>query len=507
MIIANDPTVRGGAINPCTVEEVVRATEIAAGEPAPDRQPRRVGRRRPADPEGDLHPRRRALPRPDPALGGRASRRSRWSSATRPPAARTCPGMSDYVVMVKERAKVFLGGPPLVKMATGEESDDESLGGAEMHARDLRPRRLPRRRRARRAPASAAQIVARLNWRKRGPGPGAAPADEPRHDPEELLGIVPADLQGAVRPARGHRPASSTAPRLRRVQAALRHVASSPAGRALHGYPVGILANAQRRALQRGGAEGDAVHPARQPDRHPAALPAEHHRLHGRQGVRAGRHHQARREDDQRGLATRTVPHLTRIMGASYGAGNYGMSGRAYDPRFLFTWPQREVGGDGPGSSSPACCRSSRGSRRPAQGEPFDEEADAAMRRLVEAQIEARVAARSSCHGRLYDDGDHRPARHPHRARHRACPRCTANEVERAPRLRRLPDVIHASSCSSPTAARSRGGSSATCRELGIATVAVLLRRRRGRCRSCARPTTPCGCRAAHPPRPTCAPT
>ena len=63
------------------------------------------------------------------------------------------PGMSDYIVMVKERAKVFLGGPPLVKMATGEESDDEKLGGAEMHAPSSGPGRLPRRRRARRDPA------------------------------------------------------------------------------------------------------------------------------------------------------------------------------------------------------------------------------------------------------------------------------------------------------------------------------------------------------------------
>ena len=99
-----------------------------------------------------------------------AADRSRWCSATPPPAAPTCPGMSDYTVMVKEQAKVFLGGPPLVKMATGEESDDESLGGAEMHARisgladylaedEHDAIRIGRR------------IVARLNWRKARPEP------------------------------------------------------------------------------------------------------------------------------------------------------------------------------------------------------------------------------------------------------------------------------------------------------------------------------------------------
>src|SRR5690349_24409241 len=113
------------------------------------------------------------------------------------------PGMSDYTVMVKEQAKVFLGGPPLVKMATGEESDDESLGGAEMHARvsgladylaqdELDAIRIGRR------------IVARLNWRKavRSPGlvTGLRPSStngwaEPDEDPEGLLDLIPADLK------------------------------------------------------------------------------------------------------------------------------------------------------------------------------------------------------------------------------------------------------------------------------------------------------------------------
>src|SRR5207237_5834656 len=96
------------------------------------------------------------------------------------------PGMSDHVIMIKEQSKVFLGGPPLVKMATGEESDDESLGGAEMHARtsgladqlaedEVDAIRLGRR------------IIARLNWRKHGPPPATDYA-EPLLDAEDLLG-------------------------------------------------------------------------------------------------------------------------------------------------------------------------------------------------------------------------------------------------------------------------------------------------------------------------------
>ena len=208
------------------------------------------------------------------------------------------PGMCDYVVMVEQRAKVFLGGPPLVKMATGEESDDESLGGAEMHARvsgladyfavdELDALRLGR------------QIVRRLNWRKLGPGPRGA-GRPPRYDPEELLGIASADLRVPFDPREV----------LARVvdgsdfdefKPLLRHVAGHRVGRAprlSRRHPR----QPPRRPVHRGGAEGGAVHPARQPDRHAAAVPAEHHRLHGRQGLRAARHHQGRREDDQRRL-------------------------------------------------------------------------------------------------------------------------------------------------------------------------------------------------------------
>ena len=163
--------------------------------------------------------------------GERAARRSRWSS----PAARTCrprrrsssraascsatsparrrakqptvalvfgnstaggayvPGMSDYTVMVKEQAKVFLGGPPLVKMATGEESDDESLGGAEMHARIVGPGRLPRRGRARRDPDRPADR--RPAQLAQGASPPPTAWAEPDADPDGLLDLIPTDLK------------------------------------------------------------------------------------------------------------------------------------------------------------------------------------------------------------------------------------------------------------------------------------------------------------------------
>ena len=138
------------------------------------------------------------------------------------------PGLSDHTVMVKERAKVFLGGPPLVKMATGEEADDEELGGAEMHARvsgladyladdEHDCLRLGR------------QIVADLSWRKLGPGP-TRPPDEPVHDPEELLGLAPVDLKSPL-DVREILARVVDGSRFDGVQAAVRHQPVTAAGR------------------------------------------------------------------------------------------------------------------------------------------------------------------------------------------------------------------------------------------------------------------------------------
>src|SRR6188472_3952564 len=134
MVIANDPTVRGGASNPWTVKKLFRAAQIARENRLPTVNLVESG-------GADL-PTQKEIFIP----GGALFRGLTEASADRRPTVALVfgnstaggayvPGMSDYVVMVKEEAKVFLGGPPLVKMATGEESDDESLGGAEMHAR------------------------------------------------------------------------------------------------------------------------------------------------------------------------------------------------------------------------------------------------------------------------------------------------------------------------------------------------------------------------------------
>src|SRR5687768_7895290 len=193
MITANDPTVKGGASNPWTVKKIFRASQIAEENRLPTVALVESG-------GADL-PTQKEIFIP----GGKLFRDITRSSAAKVPTIAIVfgnstaggayvPGMSDYTVMVKEQAKVFLGGPPLVKMATGEESDDESLGGAEMHARisgladylavdEHDALRIGRR------------IVARLNRQRLPQPPGRVPFTEPEGDADELLDLIPTDLK------------------------------------------------------------------------------------------------------------------------------------------------------------------------------------------------------------------------------------------------------------------------------------------------------------------------
>ena len=207
------------------------------------------------------------------------------------------PGMCDYVVMIEQRSKVFLGGPPLVKMATGEESDDESLGGADMHARVSRPGRLLRHRRGRRPahrpPDRPPPQPPQARPGARGLGGTAAP--RPRAAARHPVG----------RPARAVRPPRRAGPRrrrqrVRRVQAPLRPSLVTGFASSSTAIPIGILAN-HRGVLfnEESNKAAQFIQLANQIDT-PLRVPPEHDRLHGRQGVRAARDRQGRLEDDQR---------------------------------------------------------------------------------------------------------------------------------------------------------------------------------------------------------------
>jgi len=249
------------------------------------------------------------------------------------------PGMSDYVVMVRNQAAVYLGGPPLVRMATGEESDDEALGGAEMHARasglsdylaedDADALRIGR------------LIMSHLGQ----PKPAAALArraapEPPAHDPDELLGIIPADprVPYDVREI------------ITRLVDGSRFFEFKPdygptlvCGHAhLDGWPVGVLGNNGVLFAESANKAAQFIQLCNQ-KRTPLIylqnitgfmVGAQHERggiiKHGSKMLNA--------------VATSTVPQFTVIVGGSYGAGNYAMCGRALDPRFLWAWPNSRV--------------------------------------------------------------------------------------------------------------------------------------------------------------------
>lgn len=397
VITANDPTVRGGASNPWTLKKALRANEIALTNRLPLVNLVESG-------GADL-PSQKEIFIPGGALFRDLTR---LSAAGIPTVAVVfgnstaggayVPGMSDHVIMVKERSKVFLGGPPLVKMATGEESDDESLGGADMHARvsglaDYFALDEPD------ALRTARRVVARLNWRKQGPAP-AAGYDPPRYDEDELLDIVPADLKTPFDPRDV----------IARVVDGSEFDEFKPLyGPSLatgwarvHGYPVGILANAQGVLFSAESQKAaQFIQLANQRD-----IPLLF--LHNTTGYMVGR------EYEQGGIikhgamminavSNSRVPHISVLMGASYGAGHYGMCGRAYDPRFLFAWPGAKSAVMGPAQLAGVLTIVARQSAA-ARGLPFDEEAAAGLRAMVEQQIESESLP-MFLSGRLYDDG------------------------------------------------------------------------------------------------------
>jgi len=308
------------------------------------------------------------------------------------------PGMCDHAVLVDRAAKVFLGGPPLVKIETGEESCDGELGGAAMHSRvsglsdyfavDERDCiRIGR------------EIVADLGWRKLGPGRDRA-ADPPHYDPDELLGIVSADLRVPFDP---REVLARVVDGSRFDEYKAEYGTSLVTGWAsIHGFRVGILANAQGVLFMDEAKKAtEFILLANQIDT-PLLF------LQNCTGFMVGRdYEQAGIIKDGAKLinavTNSTVPHLTVIMGASYGAGNYGMCGRAFGPRFLFAWPNSRMAVMGPQQLAGVMSIVARQSAASA-GREFDEEADEAQRRAIETQIESESHAFFNS-GKLYDDG------------------------------------------------------------------------------------------------------
>ena len=339
MIIANDPTVKGGTYFPETVKKHVRAQYIAEENRLPCIYLVDSG-------GAFLHLQAGVFP--DREHFGRIFYNiARMSGKEIPQIAAvlgSCtaggayiPAMADETVIVEGNGTIFLGGPPLVKAATGEEVSAEELGGADVHTRisgvadHFAPDEEAALQRVR-------QIVSHLNQQKRMRGVIQEP-EEPAYDPEELYGVIPADHRVSydvreviARLVDGSRFSEFKARYGTTIVCGFAHIM---------GIPVGIVANNGLLFSE-------------------SALKATHFiELCGQRGtpllfMQNITGFMVGKEYENEGIAKDgakmvmavsnvNVPRITLLHGNSHGAGNYGMSGRAYDPRFLFTWPNSRI--------------------------------------------------------------------------------------------------------------------------------------------------------------------
>lgn len=291
------------------------------------------------------------------------------------------PGMSDYNIFVKDQAKVFLAGPPLVKMATGEESDDETLGGAKMHSEvsglsdylaedEMDAIRLCR------------NVVSHLHWEKEGMEPSLL-GDEPTLDPEELLGLVDEDLKSPldIREVIGRIVDGSRFEEYKPLYGKTMICGWSM----MHGYPVGIVGN--NGPIYPESAEKAATFIQLCNKRNMPII-----FLQNVTGFLVGKDFERQaiiKKGSQliNAVSNSTVPHITIIVGSSYGAGTYAMSGKAYDNKFTFLWPTAKIAVMGPKQIAGVMSIVRRG-QAARKGEKFDEKADAEIVKMVENAAE-----------------------------------------------------------------------------------------------------------------------
>ena len=286
------------------------------------------------------------------------------------------PGMSDYNIFIKDQSMAFLAGPPLVKMATGEESDSETLGGAKMHSEksglsdylaedEMDALRLCR------------QVVSHLNWDKTGQEPMKISSD-PLYNKEELLGILAEDLKSAV----------DIKEIIARFSDGSKFEEFKPlygptmvcGWTSVHGYQVGILGN------------NGPIYPE-SAEKAASFIQLCNKRniplifLHNVTGFLVGKDFESQgiiKKGSQliNAVSNSMVPHITIVVGASYGAGTYAMSGKAYNNRFTFLWPTAKIAVMGPEQMAGvmSIVRKAKALR---DGQKFDEKADEQIKKMV----------------------------------------------------------------------------------------------------------------------------
>ncbi|MBV1694139.1 MAG: acyl-CoA carboxylase subunit beta [Hyphomicrobiales bacterium] len=308
------------------------------------------------------------------------------------------PGLSDYCIVVKGKAKVFLAGPPLLKAATGEIATDEELGGAEMHATvsglgeylsedDADGIRLAR------------EVMAKLPWNAQLPQRAPRTFAEPLYPAEDLLGVVPADYR---------KPYDVREVIARIVDGsdfldfkALYGVHTVCGHATIEGEALGLIGNNGPIDAQGATKAAQFIQLCCQSNTPIVYLQNTTGYMVGREAEQAGiiKHGSKMIQ----AVANATVPQITLHIGASFGAGNYGMCGRAYDPRFIFAWPNNRVAVMG-GEQAAKVMSIVTEEKAKREGKPVDR----AMLDKMEAGIVKRMEAESQAlyaTARLWDDG------------------------------------------------------------------------------------------------------
>jgi acetyl-CoA carboxylase carboxyltransferase component len=399
VIVANDATVKGGTYYPLTVKKHLRAQEVAEANRLPciylvDSGGAFLPRQDEVFPDRD-HFGRIFFNQAQMSAKGITQIAVVMGSCTAGGA--YVPAMSDETVIVEGTGTIFLGGPPLVKAATGEEVSAEDLGGARVHTE----RSGVADHRAvddEHALAIARSIVASLPHEKQTPWPVLA-AQPPLYDPADLYGLVPSD------PRRGMEVREVIA---RIVDGSRFHEFKADYGSTLvcgfarlMGYPVGIVANNgilfSESALK--GAHFIELCAAR---RYPLVF------LQNITGFMVGQRYEAEGIAKHgakmvMAVANANVPKFTVVIGGSFGAGNYAMCGRAYDPRFLWMWPNAKISVMGGQQAASVLLTVRLDNLRQRGADMTADEQEDFMRPTVE-KYEAEGSAYHST-ARLWDDG------------------------------------------------------------------------------------------------------
>ncbi len=404
LIIANDATVKGGTYYPITVKKHLRAQEIAAQNRLPcialvDSGGANLPNQDEVFPDRD-HFGRIFFNQANLSAQGVPQVAVVMGSCTAGGA--YVPAMSDYSIIVKNQGTIFLAGPPLVKAATGEEVTAEALGGADVHARtsgvvDYYAHNDHH------ALETARRVVANLNWQKLGQIQ-SKPVEQPLYPIEELYGIVPTDLKKPydIRQVIARLVDGSRFDEFKEL-----YGTTLVCGFAhIHGYPVGILANNgvlfSESALK--GAHFIELCSQR-------GIPLVF--LQNITGFMVGSKYEAGgiAKDGAKmvtAVATSKVPKFTVIIGGSFGAGNYGMCGRGYSPRFLWMWPNARISVMG-GEQAAGVMAQVRKDALAKQGQTLSAEEENAIKQPIRDQFDSQSNPYYAS-ARLWDDGVIDPA-------------------------------------------------------------------------------------------------